>query len=128
MNWDCTGGLNFENTSADASVMAPPIPMKDWKVLLGLTNTAISVSNACFDGAKTNASPSVNRSAVFSAVTVNRADVRMAFDAGVTGSIGVDGALQEISSTTEKRVAIRNMAAKSHVGRSSARAMIHWFF
>ena len=123
MNWDCTGALNLENTSADASVMAPPIPMKDWKVLLGLTNTAISVSNACFAGAKTNTSPSVSRSAVFSAVTVNCADVRMASDAGVTAFVGDDGALQAISSTTEKRAVIRNMAAKSHAGRSSARAI-----
>ena len=97
-------------------------------MLLGLTNTAISVSNACFAGAKINASPSVNRSVVFSAVTVNCADVRTASDADVTGFIGVDGVLQAISSTAEKRAVIRNMAAKSHVDRSSARGMNHWFF
>lgn len=72
MNWDCTGALNLENTSADASVMAPPIPMKDWKVLLGLTNTAISVSRGWAAVVNCNFSVSVNRNEVFAAVHTTR--------------------------------------------------------
>ena len=69
------GFTNKENTSAEASVIAPPIPKKVWNFLAGFTKMATSVSKVWSADSNSSTPSSDKRLSVFSAVTNNLAMV-----------------------------------------------------